>query len=96
MSHLKLFNRCTMHDISVALTVTVPAQGAAQVALKARTENYPIADVGVQRDGRSTQRSGIVVLAELSFGHIFVKSNSIKACNSLNDAARRVHCSGTK
>ena len=85
-----------MHDISVALTVTVPAQGAAQVALKARTENYPIADVGVQRDGRSTQRSGIVVLAELSFGHIFVKSNSIKACNSLNDAARRVHGFSTK
>ena len=54
-----------MHDISVALTVTVPAQGAAQVALKARTENYPIADVGVQRDGGSTQRSGIVVLAEI-------------------------------
>ena len=85
-----------MHDISVALTVTVPAQGAAQVALKARTQNYPIADVGVQRDGRSTQRSGIVVLAELSFGHIFVKSNSIKACNSLNDAARRVHGFSTK
>ena len=41
MSHLKLFNRCTMHDISVALTVTVPVQGAAQVALKVRTQNYP-------------------------------------------------------
>ena len=45
-----------MHDISVALTVTVPAQGAAQVALKDRTQNYSIADVGVQRDGASTQR----------------------------------------
>ena len=85
-----------MHDISVALTVTVPVQGAAQVALKARTQNYPIADVGVQRDGGSTQRCEIVVLAELSFGHIFVKSDSFKACKSLNDAARRVHCSGTK